>query len=200
VKIKIRPDDTGPADEAELVATDHWLARLREEDRAPAAVPVPPAQVALTPADPWPAVPPTPADPWPAVPPAPAASTEPTPEPQPAPEPQQKAEPEPEPEPTVRAIIGDELRVPTTWCEMGRCISSFVEPGALGEADNRAHAMAAGWRLDAFNRLACPSCQERDPSFRSQQPVVPWDRREAMATATRMTGPHAGPGPFQASR
>ena len=43
------------------------------------------------------------------------------------------------------------------WCEMGSCISWHADPAALGEADTRARAIGAGWRIDAFGRLACPA-------------------------------------------
>ena len=43
----------------------------------------------------------------------------------------------------VRAIIGDELRTPTAWCEMGSCISWHADRSALGEADIRARAISA---------------------------------------------------------
>ena len=46
------------------------------------------------------------------------------------------------------------------WCEMGSCISWHADPAALGEADTRARAIAAGWRIDALGRLACPQCQQ----------------------------------------
>jgi hypothetical protein len=57
---------------------------------------------------------------------------------------------------TERAAIGDELRIPLAWCEMGSCISHYADPAALGEADIRARAIAAGWRVDALGQLACP--------------------------------------------
>ena len=44
----------------------------------------------------------------------------------------------------VRAVIGDQLRMPIMWCEMGSCISWHADPAALGEADTRARAIAAG--------------------------------------------------------
>ena len=51
------------------------------------------------------------------------------------------------------------------WCEMGSCISWYTDPAALGEADTRARAIGAGWRIDALGRLACPRCQQTDPLF-----------------------------------
>jgi hypothetical protein len=100
------------------------------------------------------------------------------------------AEPAASPEPapavaTVRPLIGDQLRMPIIWCEMGSCISWHTDPAALGESDARARAIAAGWRRDAFDRIACPACQQTDPGFRNPYPVVPWDRHTALARAAR---------------
>ena len=65
----------------------------------------------------------------------------------------------------VRAIIGDQLRVPMLWCEFGKCVGSFTSDGALGERDLRPRAQAAGWRYDMLGRLACPTCAQRHPAF-----------------------------------
>jgi hypothetical protein len=86
---------------------------------------------------------------------------------------------------TARAVIGDELRMPIMWCEMGSCISWYAHPAALGEADTRARAIDAGWRIDALGRLACPQCQQTDPGFWSARPVAVWDRYMAIARAAR---------------
>jgi len=86
---------------------------------------------------------------------------------------------------TVRAVIGDQLRMPIMWCEMGLCISWHTDPAALGEADTRARAIDAGWRIDALGRLACPRCQQTDPGFRASSQVVQWDRRTAAAMTAR---------------
>jgi hypothetical protein len=88
---------------------------------------------------------------------------------------------------TEQAVIGDQLRMPIMWCEMGSCISWYTDPDALGEADTRARAIGAGWRIDALGRLACPRCQQIDPCFWASRPVVPWDRYMAVARATRVT-------------
>jgi hypothetical protein len=85
----------------------------------------------------------------------------------------------------VRAVIGDQLRMPIMWCEMGSCISFHADPAALGEADTRARAIEAGWRVDAFGRLACPRCQQANPGFRASSQVVPWDRHTAVARTAR---------------
>jgi hypothetical protein len=89
---------------------------------------------------------------------------------------------------TGRAVIGDQLRMPVMWCEMGSCISWHADPAALGEADTRARAIGAGWRIDAFGRLACPRCQQTDPGFWATGPVVLWDRYTAVARAARAAG------------
>jgi len=87
-------------------------------------------------------------------------------------------------------VIGDQLRMPIMWCEMGSCISWHADPAALGEGDARSRAIGAGWCIDAFGRLACPRCQQTDPGFRVSRPVVPWDRHTALARAARIaTGP-----------
>jgi hypothetical protein len=85
-----------------------------------------------------------------------------------------------------RAPIGDELRIPIAWCDMDACISYFAHPAALGEADIRARAIGAGWRVDAVGRLACPQCQQSVPWFWTTQPVVPWDRGRAVTSTARM--------------
>jgi hypothetical protein len=87
---------------------------------------------------------------------------------------------------TVRAVIGDQIRRPILWCQMGSCITWHADPAALGEADNRARAIAAGWRQDALGRLACPACLQSSPQFRATHPVVPWNRELAVAVAVHM--------------
>jgi hypothetical protein len=87
---------------------------------------------------------------------------------------------------TCRAVIGDELRMPTAWCEMGSCISYYTDPMAFGEADIRVRALGAGWRFDRFGQLVCVDCQRSNPWYRTCYPVVLWDRQAAVATATMM--------------
>lgn len=60
---------------------------------------------------------------------------------------------------TGQCVIGDQLRVPAVWCAMVRCDAAFADPAALGEADNRTRALAAGWAEDALGRMVCPACQ-----------------------------------------
>jgi len=167
-----------------------WLGQLREDEGAestlgsdgePAAAPA----VTTPPAS---ASPPAPAT----VPPAPTAPPAPFPAP---PVPRVSDEDDPrdgEDDPcegaaiAERAPIGDELRIPIAWCDMDACISYYEHPAALGEADIRARAIAAGWRVDAVGRLACPQCQQSVPWFWTTQPVVPWDRGRAVTAAARM--------------
>ena len=109
-------------------------------------------------------------------------------------EPSAVAEPTAPAEAVVRPLIGDELRMPIMWCEMGSsCISWHADPAALGESDSRARAIGAGWRIDAFGRLACPHCQQTDPSFRTSRPVVLWDRATAIARAARIAARYSQP-------
>ncbi len=76
----------------------------------------------------------------------------------------------------MRAIIGDQLRTPSLWCEFGSCIARYSSDDALGEGDLRARALAAGWRYDALGRLACPRCARHDPSFRARRPATTADQ------------------------
>jgi hypothetical protein len=81
----------------------------------------------------------------------------------------------------MRAIIGDEFRIPVLWCEFGSCIGRYTSQDALGERDLRARALAAGWCHDALGRLACPSCVQHDPAFLVHRPPAwadrdPWRR------------------------
>ena len=64
---------------------------------------------------------------------------------------------------TGQCVIGDQIRVAAEWCAMAECEAAFAEPAALGEADNRARAVAAGWAKDALGRLRCPACQRDHP-------------------------------------
>ena len=68
---------------------------------------------------------------------------------------------------TGHCVLGDQIRVPAAWCAMAGCQAAFADPAALGEADNRARAVAAGWAKDALGRLVCPACQR-------QRPVPAW--------------------------
>jgi hypothetical protein len=63
---------------------------------------------------------------------------------------------------TEHCVIGDQIRLPAAYCDIVGCEAAFADPAALGEADNRARALVAGWRADDFGRLVCPACQQRD--------------------------------------
>lgn len=167
MKIKIRPHDPGVAQETDLLQLDGWLAELRDDGHA-------------EPADDGNAWPAHGSDPGPdaLAGHARAEATAPVVAPAPADTPLCA-------ESTVRAVIGDQLRMPIMWCEMGSCISWRADSAALGEADARARAISAGWRIDAWGRLACPRCQQTDPGFRATGQVVRWDRYTAVAGAAR---------------
>jgi hypothetical protein len=175
MKMKTRPDD------ANMLQMSDWLAELREEGRAQPEIPAePPAAAPAYQPAPAPIHQPAPAyramPAYRAVPVYRAMPTNPT-------NPVDPADPI---DPTVRSVIGDQLRLPVMWCELGSCVSQHADPAALGEADVRARAIDAGWRIDAFGRLACPRCQQANPSFRVSRPVVQWDRDTAMTRATRI--------------
>jgi hypothetical protein len=189
MKIKIRPDDTSRLRENDWLQTDGWLAELRDDGRA-------------DPAGGGSARPTHGSDPWPEIL-AEAdaraqveadaraeadARVEADARAQAEADARAQAEADARVEAaradmTVRAVIGDQLRMPIMWCEMGWCISWHADPTALGEADTRARAIGAGWRIDAFGRLACPRCQQTDPGFWATGPVVRWDRYTAVARA-----------------
>ena len=187
MKIKNRPDD------ASMVQLDEWLAELREDDRAETPgdgrAETPGDGRAETPGDGRAETPgdgraETPGDDRAETPGDDRAETPGEPDHGPA---------EPPAGPMVRAVIGDQLRIPVMWCEMGSCISWHTDPAALGEADLRARAIGAGWRIDAFGRLACPRCQQTDPNFRTRHQVVLWDRYTAMARAARIVAGRGQP-------
>ena len=80
------------------------------------------------------------------------------------------------PDPSVRAVIGDEIRIPIMWCQFGVCIARYTHRGALGERDLRARALTVGWRYDALGRLACPDCAQHDPAFWPTRAPAPLSR------------------------
>jgi len=175
MKIKIRPDDTSRLRENDWLQTDGWLAELRDDGGA-------------DPAGDGHARPARGSDPWPEVLAEAGARAQAEADARAQAEAAARAEAAPRAEMTGRAVIGDQLRMPVMWCEMGSCISWHADPAALGEADTRARAIGAGWRIDAFGRLACPRCQQTDPGFWATGPVVPWDRYTAVAGAARAAG------------
>ena len=174
MKLKVRPDD------ASMLQMNDWLAELREDGCAEPAAKGRAEGRAEPPAE------------GRAEPPAEgraegrAESASGDARPEALGEPAAPIEPTTSAGGTVRAVIGDQLRMPIMWCELGTCISWHADPAALGEGDARARAIGAGWRIDAFGRLACPRCQQTDPGFRASWPVVLWDRYTAIARATRI--------------
>jgi hypothetical protein len=74
---------------------------------------------------------------------------------------------------TEHCVIGDQIRVPAAWCDMAGCVARFADPAALGEADNRARALVAGWGEDGLGRLVCPACQQRHRQSAAREMIVP---------------------------
>jgi hypothetical protein len=176
MKIKIRPDDPDMLQEPDWRQMNGWLAEIRDDGHAR---PAGDDHARRVPGG----------APGPDV----VAEPEATAEPEAASHLQAAAEPAraeaPDGDGTiVRAVIGDELRMPIMWCEMGSCISWSADPSALGEADARARAISAGWRIDALGRLACPQCQQTDPAFWATSRVVRWDRYTAVARTAAACG------------
>jgi hypothetical protein len=200
MKIKMRPHDPEMLQEPDWRQMNGWLAAIRDDGRAgpagddrgqpaPGGDPRPEATAGPAPM----AEPEAAAGPEAATEPEAAAGPEAATEPEAAAGPEAMAEPAPADAPdcdagTVRSVIGDELRMPIMWCEMGSCISWCADPSALGEADARARAISAGWRIDALGRLACPQCQQTDPRFWATRQVVRWDRYTAVARAASACG------------
>ena len=91
---------------------------------------------------------------------------------------------------TEHCVIGDQIRVPAAWCDMAGCGSRFADPAALGEADNRARALAAGWGPDACGRLVCPACQQRHRRPAEQGVIA---REPEVAEVRTPAGGPAGP-------
>ena len=141
MKIRLRSGDASTLQDSDWLQTDGWLAALRDDGRAG------PAGDGHARSAPGGDVPPE----------GPAGAAV-------------RAQAAVRAASTVRAVIGDELRMPVMWCEMGSCISWHADPAALGEADNRARAINAGWRVDALGRLACPRCQQTDAGFSGHCP------------------------------
>jgi hypothetical protein len=91
---------------------------------------------------------------------------------------------------TEHCVIGDQIRLPATCCDIAGCGAEYADPAALGEADNRARALVAGWRTDAFGRLLCPACQQHHGVTR---PRIPGPGPEAADGRTPAAVP-PGPG------
>jgi len=93
---------------------------------------------------------------------------------------------------TEQAVLGDTIRRPSAWCEMPCCISRHEHPAALGEADVRARALAAGWCHDAVGRLVCPSCQQRNPDLWIAYRLARQNRAPARGTRQDIRHARAG--------
>ena len=183
MKLKNRQDDASAPELNEWLKMYDWFAELRDDDPAgpadhgiaePADDSAPRPETVATPAASWPAAVAEASAGTEAS--ARAATLEITP-PHAAPGATRREAS------TPRATIGDQLRRPVAWCEMGSCIWHHADPAALGEADIRARAISAGWRIDALGRLACPRCQQTSPGFRATCPVTLWDRDNAITSA-----------------
>ena len=96
---------------------------------------------------------------------------------------------------TEHCVIGDQIRLPATCCEIPDCGAEFVDPAALGEADNRARTLTAGWRVDAYGRLACPACQQRHGANQPQEPGPGPDAGGSSAPAAVPPSPSDGGSP-----
>ena len=214
MKIKMRVDDVSTPDRNEWAEMNDWLAELKDESQADEGRD---SQASLTGAgDAEPTSGPGPthgvravddrqrasdarpvSDPRTVTDPRAASNARPVQDPRPVHDPRAARHERPAggangripAAPPMRALIGDELRMPIMWCEMGYCISWHADPSALGEADNRARAIQAGWRIDALGRMTCPQCQQTTVAFRATRPVVLWDRATAMAMAARAAAP-----------
>lgn len=107
---------------------------------------------------------------------------------------------------TEHCFIGDQIRLPAARCDILGCDAEFADLAALGEADNRARALAAGWRVDAFGRLMCPACQQHHSVPRPRTPRPGPDTGGGPTPAALPQGPRDArrppvpPGPRDASR
>jgi len=81
---------------------------------------------------------------------------------------------------------------------MSACISRHDDPAAVGEADIRARALAAGWRHDAIGRLVCPYCQQRNPALWAAYPLA--QQHPAPAEGSRQPPAHSRAGRIGAVR
>ena len=91
---------------------------------------------------------------------------------------------------TEHCFIGDQIRLPAARCDIVGCGAEFADLAALGEADNRARALAAGWYPDAFGRLVCPHCQQHHAMTGPQVPGPESDTGGAPTPAPVPPGPY----------
>src|SRR5215469_17191196 len=80
------------------------------------------------------------------------------------------------------------------------CGAGFGDPGALGEADNPARALVAGWRAGPFGGLVCPACQQRNGVMRRRRVPghEPDDGDGALPAGARPAPCEAGSPPVRA--
>ena len=69
-----------------------------------------------------------------------------------------------------RAVIGDQLRMPVMWCEMGSCVSWHADPAALGEADARARAITGRLAHRRPRRAGLPQMPADRPPLLGRPP------------------------------
>ena len=91
---------------------------------------------------------------------------------------------------TEHCVIGDQIRLPAARCDIVGCGAEFADLAALGEAHNRARALAAGWCVDACGQLVCPACQQHHGVT---QPPVPGPEPDTGGGPTPAAVP---PGPW----
>jgi hypothetical protein len=96
---------------------------------------------------------------------------------------------------TEHCVIGDQIRLPAACCDIAGCGAEFADLAALGEADNRARALAAGWSVDAFSQLVCPACKQRPGVARPRTPSPEPDTGAGPTSADAPARPSDGGSP-----
>ena len=92
-----------------------------------------------------------------------------------------------------RAAIGDQLRIPIMWGEMGRPGSPGMPiPQRSARRTTAPGPSGAGGRIDALGRIACPRCQQTAVDFRASA-------RSRRGTGTRLSPWPPGPPPGAAT-
>jgi hypothetical protein len=91
---------------------------------------------------------------------------------------------------TEHCFIGDQIRLPAARCDIVGCGAEFADLAALGEAHNRARALAAGWCVDACGQLVCPACQQHHGVT---PPPIPGPEPDTGGSPTPAAAP---PGPW----
>ena len=83
-------------------------------------------------------------------------------------------------------MIGDQLRMPVMWCEMGSCVSWHADPAALGEADTRARAINARLAHRCPRPAGLPPMPADRPRLLGRPPGRAVDRSMAIARTARL--------------